>query len=179
MKIKEIIEKLASLSEKEVLSYWIRGEYEEADLYWALAKRAKELGLDDELIGTFVILAKESKGHGTRLFEIYKRRYGEQLEEVHIPPVEVLPLLEKFKNASDVISVLYEAMRSELLAKAIYEELMKKVQDDRVRKVYEYLAIMEQDHYNQLKKEYELYMRKYASEIRTEMCAQTSTEEGS
>lgn len=170
-----VIEKLAGLSEKEALSYWILGEYEEARLYWELAERAKELGLDDSLIETFAILAKESKGHGDRLFEIYKRRYGEHLETVDIPPVEVLPLIEKFKRASDVISVLYEAMKSELLAKAIYEELMKKVGNEEVKKVYEYLALMEQDHYNQLRKEYELCMRKYACEI--EVPSQMSTEE--
>ncbi|GAB6103128.1 ferritin family protein [Thermococcus atlanticus] len=170
-----IVEKLAGLSEKEALSYWIKGEYEEAHLYWGLAERAKELGLDDELVETFAILAKESKGHGDRLFEIYRRRYGEQLEKVDIPPVEVLPLIEKFKKASDVISVLYEAMKSELLAKAIYEELMKKEENGDVGKVYEYLALMEQDHYNQLKKEYEICLRKYSSGI--EISSQTSMEE--
>ncbi len=177
--MKRIVERLADLSEKEALSYWIHGEYEEANLYWGLAKRAKELRLEEELITTFVILAKESRGHGDRLFEIYKRRYGEHLEKVNIPPVEVLPLIEKFKNATDVISVLYEAMKSELLAKSIYEELIKKVRDEEVKKVYEYFAIMEQDHYNQLRKEYEFYTRKYTSKIKIELPAQTSTEEES
>ncbi len=170
-----IVEKLAGLSEKEALSYWITGEYEEERFYWELAERAKELGLDDDLVETFAILAKESKGHGDRLFEIYKRRYGEQLEKVDIPPVEVLPLIEKFKKASDVISILYEAMKSELLAKATYEELMKKVRNGDVRKVYEYLAMVEQEHYNQLRKEYEICVRKYSRGI--EAPPQTSTGE--
>ncbi len=176
MDMAEIVEKLAKLSEKDALSYWIKGEYDEADLYWKLAERAKELELDDELVETFVVLAKESKGHGDRLLEIYRRCYGEQLEKVDIPPIEVLPFLEKFKEAPDVISVLHEAMKSELLAKTIYEELIKKVKDEEVIKVYKYLAAVEQDHYNQLRKEYEICMRKYGNERNIEMPALTSTE---
>jgi len=34
----ELIEQIKNLNEKELLSYWIRGEYEEAETYWRLAE---------------------------------------------------------------------------------------------------------------------------------------------
>ncbi|WP_367883192.1 hypothetical protein [Thermococcus peptonophilus] len=41
----EILNEIRKLNERELLSYWIKGEYEEAETYWKLAERAKELGL--------------------------------------------------------------------------------------------------------------------------------------
>lgn len=35
---------LLGLSEREILSYWIWGEYEEARIYWGLAKKLRSLG---------------------------------------------------------------------------------------------------------------------------------------
>ncbi len=43
--IKKFIKGLEKLSDKEILSYWIKGELKEAELYKNLAIRAKNWGL--------------------------------------------------------------------------------------------------------------------------------------
>lgn len=62
---------LLGLSEREILSYWIWGEYEEARIYWGLAKKAEELRLPPGLLSAFRKLAKESEEHGDTLKRIY------------------------------------------------------------------------------------------------------------
>lgn len=159
--IEKFIEELEKLSDKEILSYWIEGELKEAELYKDLAIRAKELGLEDRIVETFIILSKESKGHATRLWEIYKRLFRtEKLEEIDLPLIEVEPLLDKFKETKNVLEVLELAMESELLAKRIYEILAKRTKDEKMRRIYEYLAAVENEHYHKLKVEHKFYVQK-------------------
>ncbi|NJE09056.1 rubrerythrin [Thermococcus sp. M39] len=156
------MEKLEKLSDREILSYWIEGELKEAELYKDLAIRARELGLNERVVETFIVLSKESKGHATRLWEIYKRLFKtEKLENVDLPLVEVAPLIDKFKDAKSILEVLNLAMESELLAKRIYEILAKRAREDNMKKIYEYLAAMENEHYYKLKVEYEYCKKKY------------------
>lgn len=157
----EFIKKLEKLSDKEIISYWIEGELKEAELYKDLAKRAKELELDDRIVETFIILSKESKGHASRLWEIYRRCFKtEKIEKIDLPLIEGEPLLEKFKNAKDVLEVLSIAMESELLAEKIYNILAKRTKDEKIKRIYEYLAAVEREHYHKLKAEYEFYCKK-------------------
>ncbi|WP_297125192.1 ferritin family protein [Thermococcus sp.] len=160
--IKEFIEKLEKLGDKEILSYWIEGELKEAELYRDLAIRARNMRLDERVVETFVVLSKESKGHATRLWEIYKRLFKtEELENVDLPPIEVAPLIDKFKDAKSILEVLNLAMESELLAKKIYEILAKRTKDENIKRIYKYLAAMENEHYHKLKVEYEYCKKKY------------------
>ncbi len=76
--IKEFRDMLLSLSERGILAYWTFGEYEEAKVYWELAKKAKELRLPPGLVSTFRKLAKESKEHGDCLKRLYLKNYGEE-----------------------------------------------------------------------------------------------------
>ncbi|AHF80827.1 ferritin-like domain-containing protein [Thermococcus paralvinellae] len=159
--IEEFIKKLEKLSDKEIISYWIEGELKEAELYKDLAKRAKELELDDRIVETFIILSKESKGHASRLWEIYRRCFKtEKIEKIDLPLIEGEPLLEKFKNAKDVLEVLSIAMESELLAEKIYNILAKRTNDEKIKRIYEYLAAVEREHYHKLRVEYEFYYKK-------------------
>ncbi|WP_148221078.1 ferritin-like domain-containing protein [Thermococcus barophilus] len=159
--IEKFIEELEKLSDREILSYWIKGELKEAELYKNLAIRAKKLGLEDRIVETFIILSKESKGHATRLWEIYKRLFRtEKLEEVELPPIEVEPLIDEFKETSNILGILELAMQSELLAKRIYRLLAKRTKDEKMKKIYEYLAAVEDEHYHKLKVEYEYCKKK-------------------
>jgi len=160
-KLSEILSRLSSLSEKELLSYWIKGEYEEAETYLKLAEKARELGLPEEVVNTFVVLAKESKGHGSRLREIYRRKYGEEPVMVDVPGVEAEILRQDMKVPEDVVEVLRNAMESELFAKRLYERLAEETNDDSLRRVYLYLAEIERGHYERLRGELEVCKKIY------------------
>lgn len=147
---------LSKLSEKEVLAYWIFGEYEEAKIYWKLAEKAEELRLPASLVGTFRDLAKESEEHGDTLKRIYVRTYGEEPKKVDLPYIEAEVLARALEDLENMPYVLKIAMETELVAKRLYERLAEITQDESARKVYKYLADVEWTHYLRLKGEAEL-----------------------
>jgi rubrerythrin len=148
----EILEEIRKLNERELLSYWIEGEYEEAKTYWKLAERAKELGLPEEVVNTFKRLGDESKGHGDELYKIYRQNYGSELLDVNIPNVESLNVLGKFWKVEDLKDVLQIAMESEKLAETIYRKLAEETEDQQLKEIYLKLADVERGHYESLKK---------------------------
>ncbi|AIU69213.1 rubrerythrin [Thermococcus eurythermalis] len=156
----EILNEIRKLNERELLSYWIRGEYEEAETYLKLAERAKELGLPKEVYETFERLGKESKGHGDELYKIYRERYGEELVDVNIPSVEGTHVLGKFWKVEDLEDVLLNAMEAEKLAEAIYRKLAEETESEELKKVYLYLADIERGHHSALKALYEWRKKK-------------------
>ncbi|BAD86284.1 rubrerythrin-related protein [Thermococcus kodakarensis KOD1] len=148
----EILNEIRKLDERELLSYWIKGEYEEAETYWKLAERAKELGLPEEVVNTFKRLGDESKGHGDELYKIYRQNYGDELVEVNVPNVESLNVLGKFWKVEDLKDVLEIAMESEKLAETIYRKLAEECKKEELKRVYLTLADVERGHYESLKK---------------------------
>jgi len=147
----EVLDNIRKLNERELLSYWIRGEYEEAETYLKLAERAKELGLPAEVYETFKQLGDESKEHGDELYQIYRREYGEELVEVNVPNVEALNVLGKFWKVEDFGDVLRIALESEKLAETIYRKLAEECRDEKLRSIYLRLADIERGHYERLK----------------------------
>jgi rubrerythrin len=156
----EILEEIRKLDERELLSYWIKGEYEEAETYLKLAERAKELGLPKEVYETFERLGKESKGHGDELYKIYREKYGDELIEVNVPSVEGTHVLGKFWKVEDLEDVLINAMEAEKLAETIYRKLAEETDNEELKKVYLYLADVEKGHYSALKALYEWRKKK-------------------
>ncbi|WP_297487422.1 ferritin family protein [Thermococcus sp.] len=146
----EILNEIRKLDERELLSYWIKGEYEEAETYWKLAERAKELGLPDNVVETFKRLGDESKRHGDELLKIYRAEYGKELVEVNVPNVEALNVLGKFWKVEDIKDVLRIAMESEKLAETIYRRLAEECSNERLRETYLRLAEIERGHYESL-----------------------------
>ena len=151
----EVLEEIRKLDERELLSYWIKGEYEEAETYWKLAERAKELGLPENVVETFKRLGDESKGHGDELYQIYRRKYGNELADVNVSNVESLNILGKFWKVEDLEDVLQVAMESEKLAEAIYRKLAEECSREEVREVYLRLADVEKSHYEALRRLFE------------------------
>ena len=147
----EILEEIRKLNERELLSYWIKGEYEEARTYWKLAERAKELGLPGNVVETFKRLGDESKRHGDELLRTYRERYGEELADVSVPNVEALNVLGKFWKVEDIDDVIKTAMESEKLAETIYRKLAEECEDEKLRSIYLRLAEIERGHYEALK----------------------------
>ena len=151
----EVIEEIKKLNERELMSYWIKGEYEEAETYWKLAERARELGLPENVVETFKRLGDESKRHGDELLRIYQEKYGEKLLDVSIPNVESLDVLGKFWKVEDLEDVLRIAMESEKLAETIYRKLAEETENPKLKETYLRLANIESGHYSSLKALYE------------------------
>lgn len=146
----EILDEIRKLNEKELLSYWIKGEYEEAETYWKLAERAGELNLPEEVVQTFKRLGDESKRHGDELLKIYREQYGDEPVEINVPNVEALNVLGKFWKVEDIKDVINTAMESEKLAETIYRKLAEECKDEGLRRIYLRLAEIERGHYNSL-----------------------------
>ncbi len=152
--VEEVIEKLSELSYEEALAYWIASEREEAEFYRKLAERARNLGLPEELVETFLKLSRDSERHAEELTGQFKEAFGRE-PSAEIPPLEVLPVLDKFERADQLRDILEAAMESELIAMRAYRALAEKVGDERLRELYLRLSEVERGHYEALKKEYE------------------------
>ncbi|WP_457742882.1 ferritin-like domain-containing protein [Thermococcus sp.] len=152
--VEEIIEILQRVNYREALAYWIASEVEEAEFYRKLAERAKNLGLPESLVETFLKLGRDSEKHAEELTKEFRKTFGKD-PSTEIPPLEVLPVLEKFERADQVNEVLETAMESELIAMNAYKALAEKVEDERLRELYRKLADIERGHYEALKREYD------------------------
>ncbi|WP_297519965.1 ferritin family protein [Thermococcus sp.] len=147
----EILNEIRKLDERQLLSYWIEGEYEEAETYWKLAERSRELGLPENVVETFKRLGDESKMHGDDLLRIYREEYGDELVKVSLPNVESLNVIGKFWKVEDLKDVLDIAMESEKLAETIYRKLAEECDRKTLRETYLKLADVERGHYETLK----------------------------
>jgi len=152
--VEEIIERLRTLTYEEALAYWIKSEEEEAEFYRKLAERARDLKLPKSLVETFLRLSKDSKRHAEELREGFLRTFGKE-PSTEIPPLEVLPVLEKFERADQVREILEAAMESELIAMNAYRALAEKVDNEGLKDLYMRLSEVERGHYEALRKEYE------------------------
>ncbi|NJE10902.1 ferritin family protein [Thermococcus sp. MAR1] len=152
--VEEIIERLQNLTYEKALAYWIKSEEEEAKFYGELAERARNLGLPQSLTETFLKLSRDSKRHAEELTKEFRKSFGKE-PSTGIPPLEVVPVLDKFERADQVREVLEAAMESELIAMNAYKMLAGKVSEERLRELYLKLADVEKSHYEALKREYE------------------------
>ncbi|WP_367884841.1 ferritin family protein [Thermococcus sp. JCM 11816] len=79
----EIIERLKRLSPKELLSYAIFNEEDEAKYYAELAEKAKRKSVR----ALFKKMSRESKGHELLLRRTFERLFpGEEPVKVDVPP---------------------------------------------------------------------------------------------
>ncbi|WP_456365276.1 ferritin-like domain-containing protein [Thermococcus sp.] len=148
--LKRFREMLLSLSERDILAYWTLGEYEEAEVYWELARKAEGLRLPPGLVSTFRKLAKESEEHGGCLKRLYLKNYGEEPKRVDLPYIEAVSLARALEDPSNLEFVFKIAMETELVAKRLYEHLASITENREARDVYEFLANAEWAHYQRL-----------------------------
>lgn len=147
---------LKKLDEKSLLAYWIKGEYDEADMYRELVRGQENSAFRNPSLRHSSASQRSLKSTETRSERCSSGNYGEEPTPPDIPPIEVAPLLEKFERAEDVFEVLQLAMESELLAKRIYERLAEEEKREELKKVYLSLAAVEGSHYERLKGEFEI-----------------------
>jgi len=151
--MREIVNRLKNLSAKELLSYAIFNERDEAEYYAELAEKAKRKSVKV----LFQKMSEESRNHEKMLREMFERLFpGEEPVKVDIPPVEVCPFYTSFDEEGDYTSALKYCMEGELFAKQTYELLASVARDDEVRKLALDLAAMEQEHYEEIKRVYDL-----------------------
>jgi rubrerythrin len=161
----EIVEALRDKSPKELLSYAIFNEEEEAKYYAKLAEKAKRASIK----ALFIKMSEDSKGHRDWLYRLFKKLYpDEEPVKVEAPPVEVAPFYPEFESVEDYLSALKYCMESELFAKKTYELLAKVARDEDTKAFALNLAAMEEDHYNSIRKMYELMLSLEEKEITPE-----------
>lgn len=149
----EILEKLKNLGPKELLSYAIFNEEDEAKFYAELAEKVERPSVK----ALFKKMSEESKVHEMLLRREFKKLFpGEEPVKVEAPPVEVYPFLPKFESAQDYLTALRYCMESELFAKRTYEQLALISENDEVQKLAMELAEIEMGHYEEIKTVYEL-----------------------
>ncbi|EEB73257.1 ferritin family protein [Thermococcus sp. AM4] len=148
-----IVDRLKSLSFKEALSYAIFNEEDEAKYYAELAQKAKR----PSVRALFLQMSDESLEHRDRLYRLFKKVFpNEEPVKVDAPPVEVAPFYPEFEKVEDYLHALEYCMESELFAKRTYEILSTKAEDEEARALFAQLALMEDEHYERIKKVYEL-----------------------
>ncbi|AAL80262.1 rubrerythrin [Pyrococcus furiosus DSM 3638] len=150
---KEIVGRLKNKSVKELLSYAIFNEEEEAKFYADLAEKVSRPSVK----ALFRRMSEESKVHELLLRKLFSKYFpGEEPVKVDVPPVEVVPFISKFESIEDYLEGLRYCMESELFAKRTYVLLSQVAENEGVRMVANELASIEQNHYEEIKAVYEL-----------------------
>ena len=86
--LRAILERLQRLDEREIISYWIRSEIDEAEIYNSLANRISQYSWDPRIGRLFKELARESLEHAEVLLKTYLEHYGPPLLEVDLPGIK-------------------------------------------------------------------------------------------
>jgi len=151
--MERVIEALRDRPVREILSYAIFNEKDEVEYYRKLAEHAGR----ESIKALFIQMADESQEHHDRLYSLFKKLYPEEEPvKVDAPPVEVAPFYPEFETVDDYLSALEYCMQSELFAQQTYELLSQKATREDSRVLFAQLAEMERNHYERLKKAYDL-----------------------
>lgn len=145
------------LDEKLFLVYWIKGEYDEVDMYRELVWRVREFGFLEFFIEIFICFLKEFKEYGDMFRKMFFWNYGEEFILFDILFIEVVLFLEKFERVEDVFEVFQFVMESELLVKRIYECFVEEEKREEFKKVYLSFVVVEGFYYEWLKGEFEIF----------------------
>ncbi|ASJ02606.1 hypothetical protein A3L09_04695 [Thermococcus profundus] len=86
--LRDLLGKLMRLDEKELISYWIEGELEEAEMYSELARTIRDIVWDDRIPKVFEELANQRLQHSEILLKTYKSLFREEpTKNVDLPPM--------------------------------------------------------------------------------------------
>ncbi len=143
----DLISRLKKLDLRQLLSYWILNERKKAELYEILARKARELNLDDSAYDIFRVLSLEAVRHDRKLMSVYERTFKtRELRTVELPSLDSASILEKFEGSDDVLGILETALRLEELAGEVYEILTESATDEYMKAVFSYLGSTERLH---------------------------------
>ncbi|MDK2913889.1 MAG: hypothetical protein PWQ79_804 [Thermococcaceae archaeon] len=161
--LREILKRMSEMNVREILSYWIEGELDEAEMYEHLANVSKEVVWDPEIPEVFLKLSEDSLQHAETLLKVYRKLFpGENLVEVDLPAVEVVLSKDKltdFLNSGRLEDLFDILMETERLTMEIYRYLSDIAKDPQVKEVAKWLADIEEEHYNHLRKVREKFQK--------------------
>ncbi len=143
---------ITGISFGKLLGAAAKAEENSREVYDFLAKNAKTFVTADR----FKFLAGEEQKHEEYVRGIYAKTFGGK--ELNVPDDTPLPIpFIIFGEESDESELIEQAMEAELAAKEVYESMAKLAGDEgheeEIVRTLEYLAGMEQNHYNLLESE--------------------------
>jgi rubrerythrin len=138
----------------EVLAAAIRSEIEAANFYARVLGRVKNIILQQKL--KFLVL--EEKKHRKILEKLFSQKFPGR--ELRIPDKAVRPRLPlSMDEKSTVLDLFKAALAAEKLAEEFYQEARNAAEDERSRKILDYLVRVERSHYFLIKSEIDLLAR--------------------
>ncbi len=143
---------IAGVSFKELLGAAAKAEENSREVYDFLAKRAKNFVTADR----FKFLAGEEQKHEEYIRGIHSKTFpGGELVVKEDTPLPIPFII--YNDESDESELIEQAMGAELAAREVYEKMAKLAKDekrpDEIVLTLDYLAGMEQNHYNILEQE--------------------------
>ncbi|ACS90947.1 MAG TPA: ferritin family protein [Thermococcaceae archaeon] len=139
----DIVIRLETLSEKEILGYAIASEEDAKAFYLKLGEGKGEL-----IQNFFKDLAKAEEAHKTLLLNLHKKLFG---NENYITP-KGIPFLESTINVvtlGSMVEAMKTALMNEKVAERVYKLLAKRFPEHKA--LFEFLATQERAHYNSIK----------------------------
>ncbi|WP_048148773.1 ferritin-like domain-containing protein [Palaeococcus ferrophilus] len=153
--IKKLLQKLPKLSMKELLSYLVNAEAEEAEMYRHLTEVSREITWSEEIPKVFHGLSEDSIQHAEELLKLYKKLFpGEELAPVDLPPLEVVlgeDKLREFLRHGRLWELFDILMENEKMTAEVYEYIHSVSENPEIREVAKWLAEVEWGHFNKIK----------------------------
>ena len=137
---------------EDLLLAAIKSEVEAEEVYLKLADSTK----NPFLKGRLEFLAKEEGKHKEFLKGIFRKTFPAKsvvLPRESVVPLPSVKLYGETGAMRDVVVILEDGMKAEKAAHDFYQSLKDRFKDEKIRKTLHYLAVMELDHYEILKKE--------------------------
>ncbi|KUK17870.1 MAG: Rubrerythrin-related protein [Thermococcus sibiricus] len=143
------------MTPEELLSYKIKAEVEEAEIYYRLYELSKEMIWNEEIPKIFYQLYQENLEHAEKLLEFYKKIFpGKEPVPVDLPsikPVLTEETLKDFLEKARLEHLIEILMKNEKMAKEICEYVSTTAENPEVRELAQWLAKREEERYNRLK----------------------------
>ncbi len=151
------MENIGRHSVEDVLVSAIKNKMASVEMYEKLHGVIKTPFLKE----TLNYLVNEEKKHLAYLNDFFRKRFGKDPVIPKKTDMDIIPvdIYEKSGALKGILYILEDAMRFERESAEFYHRLARKFTDDKTRMIFEYIAQMEEDHYNMLKWEYENYAK--------------------
>ncbi len=146
---------IENLSFEEMLKGAIKAEINAKEVYDHMAGRVDNFVMSER----FEFLAGEEKKHEQFLRNVYND--VDRGEEIELPEETPVPLpYIRYGEDIDETEIIEQAMDAEIASRDFYQKMAEKVDDSGLernpKKLLNYLAGMEQNHYEILKEEYNM-----------------------
>lgn len=153
--IKKLLQKLPQLSTKELLSYMVTAEAEEAEMYRHLSEISREMTWNEKIPAVFHELSEDSIQHAEELLKLYKALFpGEELVPVDLPPLEVVlgeNKLREFLRHGRLEELFDLLMENEKMAAEVYEYIHGVSENPEIKELTEWMAKVEWSHFDRIK----------------------------